>query len=191
MMLISSAVRSQAHRTNILKPGPLAEPAPGLLEIGQMGSGQRANDDVRVARMPLDASKRLDRCRSEMDHLGSRLRVRKPEALLLKVDVLPAQRKDLGHAAAGEQQQTDRGRCRPQVRLIVLRVAEDRSEAGDLVLGQEAFALRLPELLNVPAGIGAVRPKAPQLGQIEHLRQQRPGPGWPRRASIAGCDAAC
>jgi len=55
-------------------------------------------------------------------------------------------------------------------RLPLVEIGE---EFAHLLIGDEARGAFLLILLNVPAGIGTIRPIAPQLGEVEHLAQQR------------------
>ena len=52
-----------------------------------------------------------------------------------------------------------------------LHLAQHLADAAQLGGAQEPLALLLPVLLDVLARVGAVRPQAPQLGEIEHLRE--------------------
>jgi len=46
------------------------------------------------------------------------------------------------------------------------------AELGQFLLREVALALLLRILLNVPAGVGAVRAQTPNFGEVERLRQK-------------------
>ena len=89
-----------------------------------------------------------------------------------EIHELPPQGHDLREPAAGEDQQPQGVDRRPALDAFLLALAQDLAETAQLGGAQIALALLLLVLLDMAAGIGAVRAQPPDLGQVEGLGQK-------------------
>ena len=162
---------AQVMNSHVLQLGPRADAAPGTLEIGEMGARQVAADDPGVAFLAGQVRQHRAGLGPERHDPPSSLRVGELDAVVL--DVFPAQELDLREPAAGQQQEAEGGDRRGH---LALGLAEDLAQALGLFGRQEPLALVLLVALDVPAGIGPVRPQAPDLGEREHLGEHAKRP---------------
>ena len=102
---------TQVMNTHVLQSGARADAAPGLLQIGEVGPRQLADDDPGIAVLAGEVRQNGAGLGPERHDPPSSLRVRQLDAVVF--DMLPAEELDLRQAAARQQQQAeggDRGR---------------------------------------------------------------------------------
>ena len=90
-----------------------------------------------------------------------------------EVDPIPLEFEHLGHACGEVELQADRQSEERVLQAFRVRMIQIGVEASQLVVGDEAGALRAGIFLDVPARVRAVRPQTPELGEVEHLAHQR------------------
>ena len=157
--------------SHVLQVSTRADAAPGLLQIGDVGARQPAADDPGIAFLAGQVCQHGTGLGAEGDDPSSSLGVRQLDAIVL--DVFPAQELDLRKSAACQQQQAEGGDGR---RHFILGLAQDLAQTLGLLGRQEPLALALLVALDVAAGIGPVRPQAPDLGEGEHLGEHAERP---------------
>lgn len=166
---------AQVVNSDVVQAGSGTDPSPRVLKIGQRGTVLFTRDDPGVVFGLLNVVQEIGDRFAEMDRLGAGLGVRQAQFVGTEVHIGPFQRHDLAETAAGQHQQADGVDGRLGFRAIGLDVAKRLAEGGDFIGTEEALAFVLGVLLDVEAGVTAIRAQPPDFSQIEHLRQDAEG----------------
>ena len=135
----------------------------------RLGAVEKRRDDI------LGASVAGGRAHQQRGFGAERLRhaaglaVGPDDPTVCEVAPIPLEFEHLGHPGGEIELQADREREQRVLQAFGVRLIEVAIKSGQLVIGDEARALRAGVFLNVPAWVRAVRPQAPELGEVEHL----------------------
>ena len=100
---------------------------------------------------------------------AARLAVRPDHAAVVQVHPIPLERHDFGAAAGELELQADRQRDDVVLQALGLDVLQSPKQLAHVLVADEVRGLAVGVHRDVAAGVGAVRPVAPHLGQVEHL----------------------
>src|SRR3546814_3889716 len=90
---------------------------------------------------------------------------------VLQIDPFPCERDDFATAASELELQADRQRDHVVLQPFGLDLVKLSEQLAHVLVADEMGGLASRKQLDMPAGVAAIGPVAPHLGQIEHLAQ--------------------